>query len=156
MKQIDIDDEVFATIQAEAEPLVDDANSALRRLLGLEGGVKSGGHFLIDGSHRAPHGSLLPEGAYRGPILVELLERGGTGHAKEITDAVGERMADQLTPTDLEQLKTGDIRWRNRVQFTRLAMKTDGLIAGGTPRGVWSLTDLGRSEAEKVFAAEKA
>jgi hypothetical protein len=156
MKSIDVDSEVFATIQAAAEPLIDDANSTLRRLLGLEGEAPKGGHRMIDGSYRAPHGSLLPEEAYRPAILLELLARGGTGHAKEITDAVGERMASELTPKDLEQLKTGDIRWRNRVQFTRLAMKTDKLIAADTARGVWSLTPLGRGEAEKELAAEKA
>jgi hypothetical protein len=151
MKDIEVDDEVFAAIQAEAEPLVDDANSALRRLLGIGGGEadpKPRRKPGVTGAPRAPLGSLLPEEAYRRPVLLELLERGGTGSAKEITDAVGERVGDQLTEKDKEQLTSGDIRWRARVQFTRLRMKEDGLIAADSPRGVWVLTNAGQREAK--------
>lgn len=171
MREIEVDDDVFAFIQGEAEPLVDDANSALRRLLGLDGdetGKRSASEILqrlkergvvtetgrrkpgVAGAPRAPLGSLLPEEAYRGPILLELLERGGTGSAKEITDAVGKRVADELTERDKEQLTSGDIRWRARVQFTRLRMKEDGLIKSGSKRGVWELSDAGRKAAEKL------
>jgi Mrr N-terminal domain len=170
MREIEVDDDVFALIQGEAEPLVDDANSSLRRLLGLDGGEtgkrstsetlarlkerrdvtmgrrKSG----VVGAPRAPLGSLLPEEAYRGPILLELLKRGGTGSAKEITDAVGKRVVDELTDRDKEQLTSGDIRWRARVQFTRLRMKEDGLIKSGSKRGVWELSDTGRKVAKKL------
>ena len=34
--EIVVDEDVFAALQAQAEPLVDDANSVLRRLLGLQ------------------------------------------------------------------------------------------------------------------------
>jgi Mrr N-terminal domain len=164
MREIEVDDDVFALIQGEAEPLVDDANSSLRRLLGLDGSEtekRSTSEILeklkererglaagrrkpgVTGAPRAPLGSLLPEEAYREPILLELLERGGTGSAKEITDAVGERVAEELTERDKEQLTSGDIRWRARVQFTRLRMKEDGLIKSGSKRGVWELSDAG-------------
>lgn len=149
MKQIEIDEEVFALVQDEAEPLVDDANTVLRRLLGLDGTHgRSSKAASGKGAARAPLGSLLPEEAYREPILLELLQRGGSGSAKEVTDAVGERIEDKLTKRDLEKLTSGDIRWRARVQFTRLRMKEDGLIEAGSKRGLWVLTPKGRKAAE--------
>ena len=36
MKTIEVDDQVFAELQERAEPLVDDANTVLRHLLGLD------------------------------------------------------------------------------------------------------------------------
>lgn len=149
MKEIEIDEEVFALVQAEAEPLVDDANSAIRRLLGLDGSRgRSSTAASEQHAARAPLGSLLPEEAYREPILLELLRRGGSGSAKEVTDAVGERIEDKLTKRDRETLTSGDIRWRARIQFTRLRMKEDGLIEAGSKRGLWVLTPKGRKIAE--------
>jgi hypothetical protein len=153
MATIEIDEEVYDEIRAHAEPFVDlSPNSVLRRLLGIDGPGTAG-----DGvrpapppsgprlGRRASPGSILPEREYELPILEELIARSGTGHATEITDAVGERMADRLTPLDREKLDSGDIRWRNRVQFTRLTLKNQELIASDTPRGVWTITDKGRA-----------
>lgn len=153
MKSIEIDDEVFALIKSRAEPLVDDANSVLRRLLGVD----TGGPTLDQSappeaaqpgtSGRAPQGSLLSEHAYEKPILLELLERGGRGASRDVTEAVGVRVAGQLTERDSEMLTSGEIRWRARVHFTRLRMKERGLIKTGSPRGVWELTEKGRKAA---------
>lgn len=153
MKIVEVDDEVFALIKENAEPLVDDANSVLRRLLKIDSDASPPPTPAAERGERAPLGSLLPEEAYRAPILLELLARGGTGSAKEVTDVVGQRIGDDLTTRDLEQLKSGDIRWRARVQFTRLRMKEDGLIKADSPRGVWELTADGKKAAKKAAAA---
>ena len=151
METIEIDDQVYGVIKAAAEPFVDSPNSVLRRLLGVDGSgapVEAPPPPAIPPptkvGRRASPGSILPEREYELPILEELIARGGTGHATEITDAVGRRLADRLTDLDEAQLDSGDIRWRNRVQFTRLTLKTRELIASDTPRGVWGITDKGR------------
>jgi len=154
MKQIEIDDELFAFIQQRAEPLIDDANSVLRRVVGLDRGRPTSPIDRASGGERAAQGSILSEREYWAPILLELAEGGGTGSAKEVTDAVGRRIQDSLTEKDLEQLKSGDIRWRARVQFARLRMKEDGLIDPDQPRGLWVLTAKGRKAAKAALAAQ--
>ena len=153
MKVIEVDDEVFELLKSRAEPLVDDANSVLRRLLGVgkgKSGPSSASAPRKDAAPppRAPQGSLLPERSYRTPILLELLERGGAGAAKEVIDSVGRRVDSQLTDRDREPLYGGELRWRARVQFTRLRMREDGLIKGDSPRGVWELTPRGEAAAK--------
>jgi hypothetical protein len=155
VETIEVDEQVFAEIKSHAEPFVDSPNSVLRRLLGIDdstpaGASPAGGapERLQSGAklgRRASPGSILPEREYELPILEELIARGGSAHATEITNAVGERMADRLTALDREKLDSGDIRWRNRVQFTRLTLKRRELIASDTPRGVWEVTEKGRA-----------
>jgi len=147
MPRVNLDDDVFAAIQQRAEPLVDDVNSVLRRVLanGDSGGASAprapGPAAPMPG--RAAPGSILSEREYEVPILLELMERGGSGHATEVTDAVGERLADRLTDLDKGNLDSGEVRWRNRTQFTRLTLRKRGLLKGNSPRGIWELTDEG-------------
>jgi len=155
MKQVSLDDDVFEAIQIRAEPLVDDINSVLRRILRGEGGDAADlAHPRHNPSppraERAVPGSILPEHEYQAPILIALMERNGSAHATEITDAVGELLGDRLTELDREPLNSGDIRWRNRVQFTRLTLRKLGLLRSDSPRGIWELTDKGREEAKKA------
>lgn len=152
MRSIEIDDEVWERLQAQAEPLVDDGNSVLRRLLGIDGGgsavVRRSAKRSPSG-RRAPHGSLVHRDAYELPILQELASRGGKAPGREITEAVGDRVADQLTERDQEPLDSGRVRWVTRVQFTRLRLKERGFLRDDSPRGVWELTEAGRSAAER-------
>jgi hypothetical protein len=56
-----VDDEVFRELQRHAEPLVDDANSVLRRILGLDsstGGAATGVH-ADEGLRELPSQSML-------------------------------------------------------------------------------------------------
>jgi hypothetical protein len=145
--KIEIDTEVFEAIKAKAEPFVDTPNSVLRRQLGLDGPGSVQAEPSPGRGERAAPGSILPEAEYELPILLELLERGGSGHATEVTNAVGERLGSSLTELDRGKLKTGDIRWRNRVQFTRLNLRKRGYLKADSPRGVWELTDKGREAA---------
>lgn len=156
MRSIEIDDDVWQALQAGAEPLIDDPNSVLRRLLGIDGGDAgapsrpgpSSPPRRPGGGGRAPLGSLLPEAEYELPILEELEDRGGRGTAREITKAVGERLKDRLTDLDLKHVKSGDVRWENRVHFTRLRLRERGLLRSGSPWGTWELTERGRRAAK--------
>jgi hypothetical protein len=150
---IQIDDEVWAKLQAAAEPLVDTPNTVLRRELGLDRerglpDLTSG--LAAEAPHqraaRAPVGSLLPESAYELPIMRALADRGGSAPAREIVSAVGDMVAQRLTPLDRAPLPNGGRRWESRVQFARLRMKERSLIKSGSPRGLWELSDAGAAE----------
>lgn len=158
---IEIDDEVWAELQRRAVPFVDTPNSVLRGALGLHpnGDTPSGEDFSEPISPhrrsrkrrsrskgmRAPAGSLLPETEYEDPILRALVEMGGRGPTSEVVDRVGVIIGDRLTDLDQEVLASGDVRWRNRVQFTRLKLIEEGLMAKDSPRGTWEITDDGRA-----------
>lgn len=184
-RSILVDEEVFATLQGMAEPLVDDANTVLRRVLslapatadagsppGLSSQAASGhveptarpgeGRSTLKRSvdprtaksassrrkrstaSRAPAGSLLPELQYELPLLEALLELGGSAPTSEVVDRLGKELDDKLTEGDRETLSSGEVRWKNRVQFVRLGLIKGGHMMKDSPRGVWEITDAGR------------
>jgi hypothetical protein len=147
-KSFELEDDVIEGLTEVAEPL-EDVNSVIRRL--LRTGVRQGGMTVPSSKKggRASPGSILSEREYELPILEELLAKKGRGHATEITDGVGKRLEGKLTRLDYDFLDSGDVRWRNRTQFTRHTLKTRGLIKADSPRGIWELTDAGRAAAEK-------
>lgn len=98
----------------------------------------------LDHSQRANPGSILPEREYWKPILNIIIEAGGSAAASDVIDAVGERMKDAFKARDLDHLKMGEVRWRNRARFARLRMTERGLLSGTSHRGVWEITDAGR------------
>ena len=102
---------------------------------------------------RIPAGSLLPEDEYVLPLLSALDERGGTAPAREIIEAVGERLGDKLLPADKGRLPSGDVRWQKRVQFVRLRLVEEGLLTSDSPRGVWALADAGRGRLSEIRPA---
>ena len=170
-QSIEIDDDVFEYLKQEAEPFVDTPNSVLRRLLDLESAASSASVAATDaaagsstkgssrrtkkkssggGRKRAPAGSILPEEEYEVPLLRALVDAGGSGPSKDITAAVGEDLDAKLTDLDRETLKSGGIRWENRIQFVRLKMIERGYMEKDTPRGIWAITDDGRKFLEGV------
>ncbi len=99
---------------------------------------------------RAPKGSLLPESEYELPLLKALNEAGGSGPASEIVERVGQLLAHKLTDTDRELVDTGKVRWKNRIQFVRLGLIKTGLMKKDSPRGIWEISDSGRSRLEHM------
>jgi hypothetical protein len=98
---------------------------------------------------RVPAGSILPEAEYELPLLQALIDAGGEGPSKEITEAVGKKLASRLTDFDREALKSGGIRWENRIQFVRLKLIQRGFVVKDTPRGIWAISDAGRRYIEQ-------
>jgi hypothetical protein len=99
---------------------------------------------------RIPAGSLLPEDEFILPLLHALSVRGGTAPAREIIEAVGERLRDRLSTADKDSLPSGDIRWKKRVQFVRLRLVEEGLLAKDSLRGLWALTAAGQARIADV------
>jgi hypothetical protein len=97
---------------------------------------------------RARKGSLLPETEYEMPILRYLVEHSGRAPSREVVEAVGEALADRLTPIDLEALSSGETRWKSRAAFARLRMIENGDLDGHAPRGTWEITDKGRARVK--------
>lgn len=94
---------------------------------------------------RAARGTLLPEDRYEGPLLRALVKAGGQAPYRDVVDAVGAELKDQLMPADFETLDSGSVRWQSRLQFVRLRLIQRGYLDRDTPRGIWGITDQGRS-----------
>jgi hypothetical protein len=166
---IDIDDETFTLLQEHAEPLIDTPTSVLRRLLGLN---EEGGDIPPQSEiaptpadakpvgpkrgrrkgTRAARGTLLPEARYEIPILRFLDQNGGRAPSREVIDAVGTALKDDLTEADCEELNSGDIRWKNRAAFVRLRLIEKGELDGNAPRGTWAITAKGSKRVAKSVA----
>lgn len=168
--QIEVDDDVFSYLQDHAIPFNDTPNTVLRRLLEIDGANRSPIRAVSsrdaairtqgsktrqarkggpDSPTRAPSGSLLPEREYELPLLLSLIDLGGSAPYREVVDAVGKRLEDRFTELDRESLRSGGIRWKSRLQFVRLRLIERGLLDRDAPRGLWAITQSG-----KEFAAE--
>lgn len=164
---IEVDDQVFDRLKTEAEPFVDTPNTVLRRLLGLDNartiatspsvqnaparvananprGKRTRGKPSAPKRTRAASGTLLPEQRYERPLLKALADAGGQAPYRDVVDAVGREMKDELLPADFENLSSGSVRWQSRLQFVRLRLIERGYLEKHSPRGIWSITDAGR------------
>lgn len=90
--------------------------------------------------------SITSQKEYRMPILKSLVDMGGKAGMREVLEKVKEEIRDKLTTTDLEKLSSGkSIRWINAVQWERQKMKEEGLLKKDSPRGIWQITEKGKS-----------
>lgn len=163
-----IDKDVYDFLKLHAEPFQDTPNSVLRRLLNIPAAVEKSGNSPTPAvvkrsarpaqktrrpqrgrrrksTPRAAPGSILPEQDYVAPVLSSLNKRGGSATAREVIDDVGRLLNGKLTEQDQARLSSGGIRWHNRVQFVRLRLSEEGLLAKDSPRGIWQLTNAGRA-----------
>lgn len=145
MPTIRIDNEIWNHLKSRAEPFEDTPNTVLRRLLRLEKKPHRG--------RKMPAGSRTPQAAYRMPILAGLAELGGRATTAEVLDCVEKRLRSVLRPIDLEKISTGMVRWRNAAMWERKSMVDEGLLASGSPRGLWELTAKGREFLRKAAAS---
>ncbi|MFN3599132.1 MAG: winged helix-turn-helix domain-containing protein [Aquificaceae bacterium] len=84
------------------------------------------------------------------PILESLVEMGGHGWADEVLKKVEEKMKGRLTEADYEKLPNSkEMRWKNYARWCRKRLVGRGLISNSSPRGIWEITERGRSYLEK-------
>jgi len=96
---------------------------------------------------RSRRGMKTPESAYLRPILDVLVELGGSGDVATVLDRVYGKMEMQLNEHDRSPLASDGVtpRWRNTAQWARNALREQGLIRSDAPRGVWIISDEGRT-----------
>lgn len=144
MPVIRVSDQVYRELQRRAEPFVDTPDTVIARLLGIAR-AQAFGPVPGRAGARKPSGDTTPRSEYRLPILRALERLGGRGLTREVLRLVEDRMRTSLTPADREMLPSGQReRWRENAEFERLEMVRDGLLASGSPRGTWEITDAGR------------
>ena len=100
---------------------------------------------------RAKKGEITPQAHYTFPILGALIEMGGSGRVSKVLDRVFNKMKDRLKPKDLEKLSSGiSVRWKNKAQWERQRLKSEGYLKKDSPRGIWEITDKGRNLYESL------
>jgi restriction endonuclease Mrr len=74
---------------------------------------------------------------------------GGGGKAQEVLGMVFSKMENQLTEADLSRLPNGRaIRWKNYVRWARQHLKDKGYLKQDSPRGLWEITEEGKTYYE--------
>lgn len=158
-KWIEIDDQVLAILQHEAEALIDSPNRVLRRLLGLAPG-ESEPRSVASVSppqrrgDRAPWGALLPRGSFELPILRALAAHSGTAPRHLVLRAVEDELGELLTEVDRGQVRSGMVRWETRTSEIRQAFLDRGWMKTDSPRGLWELTEDGFEALAELEARE--
>lgn len=101
---------------------------------------------------RADYGKVAPSAKtsqrdYLIPILEILVDLGGKATSSTVLELVEQRMQPRFKPADLESLPSNpkEPRWRNTAQWARQQLVNQGLMAPSQERGVWEVTDAGRS-----------
>lgn len=90
-----------------------------------------------------------------GPLLDALRKLGGSGTPDEVVDRIA---TDLALPDEIQNdlLPSGEPRFRNQVAWARFYLVREGLL-DSSKRGVWSLTERGRStslspeQAREIF-----
>ena len=154
---IEVDDEVMAKVQAEAEPFVDSPNDVLRGLFGLGPANEADCAPLPSAeppvrAARAKAGGLLPMAEFKLSLLRALSQLGGSASRAQVKDAVAGMLDGRLTPLDFQPLRNGEPRWSNRLGFARLRAVERGHLRSDSRRGMWELTDAGIEELRRLEA----
>jgi Mrr N-terminal domain len=148
MTLIEISDDTNRRLLRLARSFNDSADDVIRRLLNQVEQLDDGTDtppVARTSTRRAPPGSILSEGEYWLPLLATLEAAGGELPASDAIEGVGRRLRGRFNARDYESLDQGGVRWKNRVRFARLRLKERGLLDPRAPRGVWRITDEGRS-----------
>ncbi len=97
--------------------------------------------------HRLRNGSLTPKSAYFLPILQSLAHAGGSAPSSDVIRRVGQVMQGTLQDVDYQPIPSNPDcpRWQKVTTWARMDLVKQGLLGGASPRGIWELTDAGRS-----------
>lgn len=108
------------------------------------------------GTGASSRGLRTPLEAYRRPILEALDELGGAAPVEQVLQRVHDKVRPQLTEFDYKLLPgSGRVRWRNAAEWCRYNMVREGLLASGSPRGTWEITDAGKAELRRLRATDE-
>lgn len=165
MPTIRIEDDVFEGLKLLAEPFVDTPNTVIRRLLAstttANGGAKPSSMTQDKQKDASPpvktRGALTPQSIYELFLLHCLLQTAGTATKHDATEAVIAMMKSRgyISAADLVKVQTGETKAANTIAWARNALKDRGLISQHSPRGFWTLTDEGKTEASRIILPRK-
>ena len=98
----------------------------------------------------------IPQEVYESFILMAMYELDGKAKVSEVLDRVEDKMAGILDRDyDYQRPPTGtEVRWRNTARWARAALVDRGLITRGSPRGIWELSEQGKTEAKAILASQ--
>jgi len=141
MPVVRVSEELFTEVQKYAEPLVDDFESALWKILKLVGKDN-----VQTPARRRPRatGNLTPQRDFWKPILETLVDEGGRASVQKVIQSVETKMRNHLKPGDHQPNRDGAPKWIKAANFQRLEMVHEGLLASDSPRGIWAITPQGR------------
>jgi len=141
MPVVRVSEELFKEIQKYAEPLVDNFETTLWKILKLVG--KDNVQIPIRSRARQTGNLTRPKDFWK-PIFETLVDEGGQASVQKVIQSVERKMRNRLKPGDHEKNFDGSEKWEKQVNFQRLAMVHEGLLASNSPRGIWEITDKGR------------
>jgi hypothetical protein len=91
-------------------------------------------------------GKKLPQREFRMPLMKTLLELGGSSEVSEIRKIMERKMAPLLSEADYQPVSSGE-RWWNAICWERADLVREGLFLDYSERGVWELSEKGKSLA---------
>lgn len=91
-------------------------------------------------------GVALPKAAYYLPTLQAVYDLGGEGRPNDVLERVHAIMQPTLSDVDNEMLADGKTpRWRFNAIWQYKELREMGLLASDAPKGIWRITDNGRT-----------
>ena len=91
-------------------------------------------------------GFRTPQELFKIPLLLTLVEVGGSGSPSQVEELVLPKLKPILTDHEYTLLESfgNKPRWTHRLAWTRYDLVQDGLLSPDSPRGVWEITETGR------------
>ncbi len=92
-------------------------------------------------------GLKTPDRAFVFPVIDSLMEFGGTAPRMQVIERVYEKMKHILNDYDLSPMPYNKYvpRWKDTLHWVRLSLVQRGILARGTEKGIWSLTEYGKA-----------
>jgi hypothetical protein len=141
MPVVRVSEELFKEVQKYAEPLIDNFESTLWKILKLVG--KDNVQIPTKHVIRSTGNHIPPKNFWR-PILEILVEAGGQAPVQKVIDSLEIKMRNSFKQGDYKENLDGSEKWEKQANYQRLAMKYEGLLVDNSPRGIWAITEKGR------------
>jgi hypothetical protein len=161
MPVIRVSDHTWQRMQQHARPFEDKpedvinlALDALDKSLGRAVPAKAPDPSKVEPKRPAAGAQKLPQKELRWPLVETLRELGGGAHVSEIKALLEKKVEHKLGEADYLPVSTGDARWWNAACWERDAMVKEGLLASGSKRGYWELSEMSMRTHEELDAMD--
>jgi hypothetical protein len=159
MKVIRISEEVWDLLKKYAEPLEDNPDSVLKKILNeyiiLKEIVNSNYPSKLEQIKTSENTKLalvksgrtgkrgIPPSLFRYVewVTYTLNSLGGRAHASEVINQIKIHFGHKFTNDEMEELNSGEIRWTKKVNWARFEMVQAGILRNDSPRGIWEIKE---------------